>query len=107
MLGRSLAAILLASAACSYYTPYGGDAADVTAPQIVSRSPAAGDLTAWSREPIRVVFSEPLERSSVAPGAVVVSDASGQVDATLALSTDGMTLTVTPKALKVPGPVLV
>lgn len=63
---------------------------------ISSRQPVPGATNISVRAPISVSFSEPLKASSLSDGAASLLNASQSVSKTLALSDDGLTLTITP-----------
>lgn len=67
---------------------------DRTPPTVVTRSPAPGSNQAGTGEAVVVTFSEPIDPDSIAGAALSAGGVA--VPATLALSEDGRTLTITP-----------
>lgn len=70
---------------------------DRTNLQVASRSPANGASNVDYSQPFRVVFTKPVKASTVNDTTVSFAVAGISTDKTLALSSDGMTLTITPK----------
>lgn len=66
-------------------------------PQVVSRSPANGSSNVDFRAPIQVVFTKPVKASTILDTTVSLAVAGVLVDKTLSLSSDGLTLTITPR----------
>ncbi len=69
---------------------------DRTPPGLASRQPAPGAQDVWVRQPIQAVFSEPVKLSTLMQDSVKLAVEGTEVNATLSLSEDGRTLTVTP-----------
>jgi hypothetical protein len=79
---------------------------DRTPPTIVSKTPDTGASNVSLKDPIQVVFSEPLAPASVTGGAVALAVAGAPADATATLGADGKTVTVAladRSALALPG----
>jgi len=73
---------------------------DRSRPRVVKRVPAPNTANVWSRDPISATFSEPLNPSSVTDASVIVADNNSvQLAKSLALSADGLTLTITTLSL--------
>lgn len=76
-----------------------GTLTDTTPPAIASRTPAASATNVWARDPIQVVFSEPVAPESVNDASVLLaSGGSVAVAKTVELASDGRTLTISPVA---------
>ncbi|MBD3237115.1 MAG: hypothetical protein GF330_10450 [Candidatus Eisenbacteria bacterium] len=68
LLGRRIAALalLLAGvAACAQIAPPGGGPEDRDAPRVVAQAPDSGARRVAAEQPLRLVFSEPMNRSAV------------------------------------------
>jgi hypothetical protein len=85
---RSTSATGVESAASPAFTVV----VDRTRPVVVSRAPAPGATNVWSRDPITVTFSEPIDPDSL-PGNVQLGASSGSAPLH-AISLSGSTLTV-------------
>jgi hypothetical protein len=70
---------------------------DRTNLQVASRSPAHGSTNVDFRAPFQVVFTKPVKATTVNDTTVSFAVAGIQADKTLSLSSDGKTLTITPK----------
>ncbi|WP_257455709.1 Ig-like domain-containing protein [Archangium lipolyticum] len=81
---------------------------DRTAPVAQTRTPEAGSNNVSARQAFQVTFSEALKASSVTDSSILVRAGGTNVAKTLALSTDGKTLTLTPtEPLPVPSTVTI
>jgi hypothetical protein len=69
---------------------------DRTAPTVASRAPAPTATNVEMLAPVTVTFSEPIMQSTITDGSVAIQAGSTQLVKTLSLSSDGMTLTITP-----------
>ena len=73
---------------------------DRTPPTVVSRTPAPGATNVFSRDPITVTFSEPVDPATLSGSTVQLSGASsGPLSATPSLSSGGTLLTIAPGSL--------
>ena len=76
---------------------------DTTPPHVLARTPAPGATNVWSRDPITVRFDKRMNHASFTEGSVILATGAGTpVAKTMTLSTDGLTLTITPLALPDP-----
>ncbi|MFP2960565.1 Ig-like domain-containing protein [Myxococcus sp. 1LA] len=82
---------------------------DRTPPHVASRAPASSDVQVSARASLEATFSEPVRPASVSPDNVeVLAHGNTRMDASVSLSVDGTTLTITPTTpLPAPSTVLV
>ncbi|OJH38270.1 Ig-like domain-containing protein [Cystobacter ferrugineus] len=70
---------------------------DRTNLQVASRTPAHGSINVDYRTPFQVVFTKPVKAATINDTTVSFAVAGIQAEKTLSLSSDGKTLTITPK----------
>jgi len=82
---------------------------DRTPPVVASRAPASSDSQVSARTPLEATFSEPVRSSSITQDNVeVLAHGNTRLEASVSLSSDGTTLTITPTMpLPAPSTVLV
>lgn len=66
-------------------------------PQVIRTNPAKGRTDVALNVQIQIVFSEPVDRSTITPGSVTLSRSGVQVAATVFVSPDGLSVEVTPE----------
>ncbi len=69
-----------------------------SAPRVVRTTPANGQTNVAVDTPIEIVFSEPLNQTTVTPASVQLVKADEEVDGTVAVSEDGLVVRFTPAA---------